>query len=181
MKNYYQILELPPNASPRRIKEQYRMLAKRYHPDRLSSPLERARLETKFKEINEAYEALSEIVKRVNLTPRERKLDFLYQQGQELCQKKEWSKALVVFNEILAIDPRYRDTVAQLREVRRKHKRLAALYVMADHAFQQQKWTEALATFEEIMHEDPTYRDVAKKHKKSRREQLMEGFMSQSL
>ena len=181
MKKYYQILELPPNASPRRIKDQYRKLAKKYHPDRLTNPAEKARFEIKFKQINEAYEALSEIVKRANLTPRERKLDFLYQQGQTLCQNKEWSKAMVVFNEILALDPAYRDTVAQLREVRRKHKRLAALYATADRAFQQQNWAEAMAAFEEIMHEDPTYRDVAKKHKKSRREQLMEGFMSQTL
>ena len=181
MNKYYQILELPLDASPRRIKEQYRKLAKLYHPDRLSNSHEKARLEAKFKEINEAYEALSEIVKRANLTPKERKLDFLYQQGLTLCQKKEWSKAMVVFNEILAIDPGYRDTLAQMREARRKHKMLAHLYITADRAFQQQKWTEAMAAFEEIMREDPTYRDVAKKHKKSRREQLMEGFMSQTL
>jgi curved DNA-binding protein CbpA len=179
MKHYYQILELPLNASPRRIKEQYRKLAKRYHPDRLDNPTDRTRFAEKFKQINEAYAALSAIVRRADLSPRERKLDFLYHQGRELCEQRKWSKALIVFNEIVALEPAYRDTLAWLREARRKHKNIAALYLEANGFYQQQKWPEAMAVFKRLLREDPNYKDAMKKYKKARREQLMEDFMSQ--
>lgn len=179
-KNHYKVLGLPPNASPRRIKEQYRKLAKTYHPDKLTDPVEKARFEEKFKEINEAYEALAEVVKRANLSPKERKLDFLYEQGKELFERNKFSKAMVIFNEILAIDSTYRDTLTLLQETRRKHKLLAALYTKADSLYRQKRWSEAITTFEAVLRDDPYYRDVAKKLKKARREQLMTDFMGQS-
>jgi molecular chaperone DnaJ len=89
MKKHYQVLELPSNASPRRIKEQYRKLAKQYHPDRTTNAAEKARFAEKFKEINEAYRALSGVVRRANLSPLDRKLDFLYQRGQLLSEQKK--------------------------------------------------------------------------------------------
>lgn len=180
MKNYYRILELPLNASPRRIKEQYRKLAKRYHPDRLTDPANKAYFEEKFKEINRAYEALSEIVKRGNLNPKERKLDFLYEQGKRLFNQNKWSRAMIIFNEILAIDLTYRDTHTWLREARRKHKRLAAMYAEADRFYQHRQWSEAIDHFNAVLRQDPNYRDAAKKLKNARREQLMEEFISQS-
>lgn len=54
-KDYYKILGINENASEEEIKKAYRTLAKKYHPD-VSS--EENALE-KFKEINEAYETLS--------------------------------------------------------------------------------------------------------------------------
>ena len=179
MKNYYEILGLPPNASPRRIKEQYRKLAKIYHPDRLADPAKKNHFAEKFREISEAYEALADIVKRANLTPKERKLDFLYQQGRQFFNQNKFSKAMVVFNEILALDSGYRDTLTLLQESRRKHKRLATLYAKADSLYAQKKWAEAAAGFEVVLRDDPGYRDAAKKFKKARREQLMSDFMSQ--
>ena len=179
-KNYYEVLGLPPNASPRRIKEQYRKLAKTYHPDKLMDPAEKARFEEKFKEINEAYEALATVVNRANLTPKERKLDSLYEQGKQLFDQNKFSKAMVVFNEILAIDSTYQDTPTLLQEARRKHKRLAALYTKADSLYRQKRWSEAVAGFEAILKDDPRYRDAARKLKKARREQLMTDFMGQS-
>ena len=179
-KNHYKVLGLPLNASPRRIKEQYRKLAKTYHPDRLTDPVEKARFAEKFKEINEAYEALSEVVKRAGLSPEERKLDFLYAQGKQLFERNKFSKAMVVFNEILAIDSTYRNTSTLLRETRRKHKLLAALYTKADSLYRQKRWLEAVTAFEAVLRDDPHYRDAAKKLKKARREQLMTDFMGQS-
>ncbi len=180
MKNHYQVLELPPNASPRRIKEQYRKLAKLYHPDRVTDPVEKAQLAEKFREINQAYEALAEIVRRAALSPTERKLDYLYENGKHLFEQRQWSKALTVFNEIMAIDSSYRDTPARLREVRRKHRLLALLYTQADIYFRQQKWAEAMAGFGDVLKEDPHYKDAAKKFKKARRERLMADFVNQS-
>lgn len=54
LKNYYQILELSPSATDEEIKQAYRQLAKRYHPDSNPNPSAHKR----FVEINEAYQAL---------------------------------------------------------------------------------------------------------------------------
>jgi len=61
-KNYYDILGLDKNASPEDIKSAYRKLAKKYHPDinREDGAAE------KFKEVNEAYECLSDPKKKAN-------------------------------------------------------------------------------------------------------------------
>lgn len=176
MKNHYQILELPFNASPRKIKEQYRKLAKRYHPDRVTNPADKVKFAEKFREINQAYEALSEIVQRARLNPKERKLDYLYQKGNALAEQKEWAGALTVFNEVVAIDPTYRDAVSRLQDARRIHKRLAALYAEANRLFGQQAWAQAMDSFGEIVRQSPHYRDAARKYRQAQRERLTQDF-----
>ncbi|MEB3205875.1 MAG: DnaJ C-terminal domain-containing protein [Vampirovibrionales bacterium] len=57
-KDYYKILGVPRAATEKEIKSAYRKLARQYHPD--VNP----KHEDKFKEINEAYEALSDPEKR---------------------------------------------------------------------------------------------------------------------
>lgn len=59
----YEILEVSENASNEVIEKAYKVLAKRYHPD-LQLPENKAKAETKMKEINEAYEILSNEEKR---------------------------------------------------------------------------------------------------------------------
>lgn len=58
MKNYYKLLEVEENASDEDIKKSYRNLSKKYHPDLNPQGAEQ------FKEINEAYEVLSNKEKR---------------------------------------------------------------------------------------------------------------------
>ena len=59
-KDYYKILGVPKDASEKDIKQAYRKLARKYHPD--VNPNKAA--QEKFKEINEANEVLSDATKR---------------------------------------------------------------------------------------------------------------------
>ena len=60
-KDYYRILGISKNAEGKEIKQAYRRLARKYHPD--LNPSDKS-AEAKFKEINEAYEVLSDPDKR---------------------------------------------------------------------------------------------------------------------
>ena len=60
-KDYYEILGVPSNAKKKVIKQTYRELAKKYHPD--VNPGNKG-AEEKFKTINEAYQVLSDTEKR---------------------------------------------------------------------------------------------------------------------
>tara|TARA_B100001175_G_C19507350_1_gene641687 strand:+ start:163 stop:594 length:432 start_codon:yes stop_codon:yes gene_type:complete len=64
MKNYYSILEIDKNADKNTIKNSYKKLALKYHPDKNKDNKEQA--EEKFKEISEAYEVLSDDEKKNN-------------------------------------------------------------------------------------------------------------------
>lgn len=58
MKDYYKILGVEKSATEEEIKKAYRKLAHKYHPDKGGGD------EKKFKEINEAYQVLSDKTKR---------------------------------------------------------------------------------------------------------------------
>ena len=59
MRDPYEVLGISKSATPEEIKAAYRKLAKQYHPDRyVGNPLADLAAE-KFKEINEAYDALT--------------------------------------------------------------------------------------------------------------------------
>ncbi len=60
-KDYYKTLGVPRDASEEDIKKAFRKLARQYHPD---TATDKKRAEEKFKEINEAYEVLSDKAKR---------------------------------------------------------------------------------------------------------------------
>jgi molecular chaperone DnaJ len=60
-KNFYDLLGIPKNASEKDIKQAYRKLARQYHPD--VNPGDK-NAEAKFKEINGAFEVLSDSIKR---------------------------------------------------------------------------------------------------------------------
>ena len=93
MKNYYQILEVSENASYEVIEKAYRVLAKKYHPD--IQPRDKLYwAETKFKEITEAYNIISNPESRkiydmkIGLnTSTDKKYNDLYNENEKL--KKE--------------------------------------------------------------------------------------------
>lgn len=62
-RDFYEVLGLNKNASDSEIKKSYRKLAKQYHPD--LNPGDK-QAEARFKEVNEAYEVLSDKSKKEN-------------------------------------------------------------------------------------------------------------------
>ena len=60
-KDYYEVLGLQKGASEDEIKRAFRKLAIKYHPDKNQG---NAEAEAKFKEINEAYQVLSDPEKK---------------------------------------------------------------------------------------------------------------------
>ncbi|UWR24234.1 DnaJ domain-containing protein [Sulfitobacter sp. S190] len=77
-KDYYKVLGLSKDASTDDIKKAFRKLARKYHPD--INPGKGA--EIKFKEVNEAYEALKNPERRAAYD----------QLGQEPPQQQEWTR-----------------------------------------------------------------------------------------
>ena len=69
MNEYYRSLGVQPGATAEELKKAYRGLAKKYHPDLHPGDKE---AEARFKEINEAYETLSDPQKRKEYDEKQR-------------------------------------------------------------------------------------------------------------
>lgn len=92
-KNYYDILQINQNASPEIIEKAYKTLAKKYHPD-LQEGRNKKEAEEILKEINEAYEILSNPEKKnlydqnlKNESISQEDYDKIYYQNEELKEE----------------------------------------------------------------------------------------------
>ncbi|MBF2005547.1 MAG: DnaJ domain-containing protein [Chlorogloeopsis fritschii C42_A2020_084] len=101
MKNYYLILEIDRDASQEEIKSAYIELVKIYHPDRMGDISEgrKRKMEDKLKEVNEAYEALSDPLRRAEY---EHWLDYNLQELETSSSAQTGTKD---YYEILGVDP----------------------------------------------------------------------------
>lgn len=61
-RDYYEVLGVDKNASEADIKKAFKKMARKYHPD--LNPDKKKEAEAKFKEVNEAYEVLSDAQKK---------------------------------------------------------------------------------------------------------------------
>ena len=78
-KNYYEILQVSPLASPTAIKKAYRRLARLHHPDKNKA---NAGAEELFKQINQAYQVLNDPFKR-------KAFDQQIKKEKEMAQKQQ--------------------------------------------------------------------------------------------
>lgn len=92
-KNYYDILQINQNASPEIIEKAYKTLAKKYHPD-LQEESNKKEAEEILKEINEAYEILSNPDKKAlydqnlkNETISQEDYEKMYAQNERLKEE----------------------------------------------------------------------------------------------
>lgn len=86
--DYYEILNVAPSASARQIKQAYRRLSFRNHPDRNQTSLE---ANNRMQKINEAYDTLSDPIQR-------REYDLPRGYGILVPKFKKGSKVRVGFN-----------------------------------------------------------------------------------
>lgn len=78
MKNYYEILEVNKKASKEVIEKAYKVLVKKYHPDLYTGEKQKY-AEKKIKEINEAYDVLSdEFLKEQYDAELEKEIEEMY-------------------------------------------------------------------------------------------------------
>ena len=92
-KNYYEILQINQNASPEIIEKAYKTLVKKYHPD-LQEESNKKQAEEILKEINEAYEILSDPNKKnlydqnlKNQTISQEEYDQVHEENEFLKEK----------------------------------------------------------------------------------------------
>lgn len=118
-RQYYEILGLPFNASADDIKQAYRNLAKKWHPDRFVNDVQQQReAEAKFKEIIIAYESLKNNLN--NPSPRDNSVnvssekftqrnfaEVFYRKGTEYAEKELYQEAVKEFSDAIHFDPEF--------------------------------------------------------------------------
>lgn len=115
---YYKILGLEATATPAEVKQAYRKLAKKWHPDRfVNRPQMLAKAQQEIKKINQAYTVLKEATpapKTVSNSSHNRVVkitrnpsEIHYQRGVEFAEAEAYEKAIAEFSLAIKINNNY--------------------------------------------------------------------------
>jgi outer membrane protein assembly factor BamD (BamD/ComL family) len=97
---------------------------------------------------------------------RQEKLAILYDETQKSLEAENWSEAIARCNEILAIDPSYRDAATLLVEAKKglahqeKEEKLAHLYNEAMGSSRRGNWQEAIDKLQQVLGLEEGYKDA---------------------
>ncbi|KAF2492546.1 DnaJ-domain-containing protein [Lophium mytilinum] len=95
MSTPYTVLEVPQDATPQVIRRAYHALALKHHPDKIANPAFQKKGEKRFKEVQSAWEILSDPVKRAELDRRlPRQADERLELGSHWYSKGRLTSAL---------------------------------------------------------------------------------------
>ena len=100
---------------------------------------------------------------------RGRRLLELYQRATTHARREEWPPAVEAFQQVLAINPNYRDAAQQL-EYARNQVHWAELYAQGLEHQKARHWPEALATFQTLQGLAGNYKDIQKRMAATQRE-----------
>ena len=81
-------------------------------------------------------------------------------EAEERYREGEWVQAAELYEQVLALEPGYRDVEAKLVEAQRQQ-HLADQYAQALEHLQAQRWQEAIEGFKAVVEVDPAYKDAA--------------------
>lgn len=115
---YYKILGLEATATPAEVKQAYRKLAKKWHPDRfVNRPQMLAKAQQEIQKINQAYAVLKDAVpveKTVSNSSNNRVVktsqnpsEIHYQRGVEFAEAEAYENAIAEFTLAIKIDHNY--------------------------------------------------------------------------
>jgi len=90
------------------------------------------------------------------------KLEKLYEEGMRCFSGGKWSEAIDAFEQILAVEPDYRDTAVILAEAQRQVE-LASLYEAGLAHMSYEDWSKAVASFSQALSIDERYKDVVER------------------
>lgn len=119
MQQHYEVLGLKTGASPAAVKQAYRDLAKRWHPDRFAhDPQLKQQAEEKIRAINEAYQQLKEYQpeaeqpkstesEQTRVAIKVTKAETYYNFGAEAVKAGRYKEALEDFSTAIRLNPDY--------------------------------------------------------------------------
>ena len=136
-RDYYVTLKISPEATTEEIKASFRRLARQYHPDLNPDDPQAAEY---FKAISEAYETLSDPVKRSrydrdrNLTtsnysiqnknpkPSEKvhSAQYYYRRGIAKSNQKQYEQAIKEYSKAITVDPKFLDAYLKRTQIHYK-------------------------------------------------------------
>ena len=136
-RDYYSTLKISPEATIKEIKASFRRLARQYHPDLNPNNPQAAEY---FKAISEAYDTLSDPLKRrsydrdrnlanknysINYETSEpiqkaKNAQYYYQQGMAQAKAKKYQQAITEYSRAIALDPKLIDAYLKRSEIRYK-------------------------------------------------------------